>query len=145
MSRSSRSRSGAYRQTGRETNVFARRSLPLSDVFSIAPFVGSPLLRQIEDRRTWHPEGVARPARSFTSARHRLIALGQSSGNKVRSSSRPWIGSSVPFSIGFADARRVLVCVRRRQRRQVLHAKRIAGRRGLRPPRYNYYSGVSCR
>lgn len=47
--------------------------------------------------------------------------------------------------VAFQDPQRVPVCVRRKQRKAVLHAKGVAGRKGLRPPRRNLTSNYSCR
>lgn len=51
--------------------------------------------------------------------------------------------------IGFDDPRRVMICVRRQRRKEVMHALRFAGGRGrrrttFRQPRRNYYSGIDC-
>lgn len=44
----------------------------------------------------------------------------------------------------FVDPRSVLVCARRKMRREVLHALRKAGKRGQKTPRRNYWSDVHC-
>ena len=97
-------------------------------------------LPSIEDRRTFHPEGPNRPARSLSSSRHRLRV--PKTPSRYQYSLKK---SYVPHEIGFVDPERVLVCVRRRQRRQVMHAMKKAGKRGQRRPRRSYYSSVSCR
>lgn len=105
------------------------RALPfpwLSLPRSISPY------REIEDRRYWHPDPVA-PARSFSRSRHRLTV----------SSSRP--SRQTKAAISFASPRRVLVCVRRQVRKEVLFATRRNGRNGGRNYRRNAYSEVSCR
>lgn len=136
----------AYRQTGREANVFARRySLPLFDMSAVVRPRRSTFLSEFEDRRTWHPEGIYRPARSFEAPRHRLKAVGVFSDGAVRRSERSRAFVGVPSGIGFEDARRVLVCVRRKTRKQVIHALGVAGRKGLRPPRFSEYSKISCK
>lgn len=105
-------------------------------------------LQQFEDRRRWHPEGTYAPAQSFSRSRHRLRDV-QSSYNRrasqVMARSIPRLHSPV-YRVGFEQPHRVLICVRRQQRREVLHAFRKTGRgSGRRPPRYNYYSSISCR
>lgn len=55
----------------------------------------------------------------------------------------------LPYRVGFALPWQVVVCVRRKRRREVLHAFRIAGARGamrrlFRKPRRNEWSEVRC-
>lgn len=50
-----------------------------------------------------------------------------------------------PGTLSFAAPDKVLVCVRRRRRKEVLFAKNKAGKRGQRKPRRNYWSSISCR
>lgn len=95
-------------------------------------------LQQIEDRRTWHPDGTHRPARSFTRSTHRLTAPYDPSEAFGISFDRP------TYKIGFLNPNRVLICVRRKIRRQVLHAFRIAGGSGFKKPRFSEYSRISC-
>lgn len=109
-----------------------------------------------EDRRQWHPEGVSAPARSFSSTRHRLKAVSPLSRREPlegRSKAQIWgfgglEGSfeAVPARIGFERPKRVLVCVRRQQRREVLHALGKAGRGGFSlKPRWSEYSYIRCK
>lgn len=124
---------------------------------SITPSSGRLVsLREYEDRRLFHPEGVHAPARSFSSTRHRLTSYGQTHKpplriNSPRSPIAPNIGwqsafSQVPAAVGFTQPSRVLICVRRAQRREVLHAKRIAGGSGAqRHPRWTVYSSIRCK
>lgn len=98
------------------------------------------LLQQLEDRRTFHPERAARPARGFFMPRHRLVAVAPT----VTFGSVPDTFSPVvPVGVGFAAPRQVAVCVRRRVRREVMHAKGFAGGRVRRPTR-SFYSEVRC-
>lgn len=91
------------------------------------------------DRRFFHPDPFNGPRINFsTPARLRVLP---------RSSSSTW-NRSDPFlshRLGFHTPQRVALCVRRKARREVLHANRQAGRRGLRPPRRNAWSSISCR
>lgn len=157
MSRRSRRRKASASslfdsQVGREDPYFAR-SLPRLD--PLERFLGvwpspplralDPLydpappqdLREVEDRRLFHPEARQRPAASFDTPRHRLQVV-----RPTRPSFDPF---SVPSRIGFRQPDRVLICVRRQQRKEVLHALHVAGRSGLRRPRRGPYSNVSCR
>lgn len=127
-----------YKQAGRENKIlFANRRLPLSEV-SIKDFLyGRDSLGEIEDRRRFHPEGVVRAARRVDSGRARFRIVGSTDFAAPEA-------RSVPFGIGFREPKRVLVCIRRKIRREVLHAFRVAGRRGLNGPRYSEFSKVRC-
>lgn len=98
-------------------------------------------LRPIEDRRLFHPQGVHRPARSFTNPRHRLRSVRvKKNPKKVQNTAYP------SFHIGFEAPKRVLVCVRRKQRREVIHALGYSGR-GVgrkRRSRRSEYSSINC-
>lgn len=131
------------------------RSEPLADLLSLpraAPgrgfFSPDPLdLREFEDRRLWYPaHHVAtgyRPPGTFFGVPARVVA-GQARKAPVgRSSPLPDLYPAV--RVGFEEPRSTLICVRRKQRREVLHAFGVAGRRGLRPPRRSQFSAITCR
>lgn len=102
-------------------------------------------LRQLEDRRTYHPEGTARPARGFRINRHRLIiSAPEPTPGRGVDLHHP---EAVPIGVGFEKPRQVAVCIRRHQRREVLHALGKTGRgsRFNRKPRKSFYSEVSCK
>lgn len=107
------------------------RSLhPTPDLFDqvtnyISPAVRS-YLPQIEDRRTFHPAGEARPTE--TPRRHPKVKLLKSSrGVEV-----------------FGLPKEALVCVRRGQRKEVLHALGKTGRGSSPPRRFSSFSKVRC-
>lgn len=120
-------------QRGRGTRSTSNFTLPLS-TFSRLPGQFEFDLRDIEDRRLWHPDPF-RPAATFTAALPRLD-VPKSSKKK---------GVVVPRSVGFVEPHRVLVCVRRTVRKQVMHAMGKAGKRGQKKPRRNAYSEISCK
>lgn len=103
------------------------------------------------DRRLWHPDPT--PALEF-SGRPARLTVGETlirSGRPLERSRfdfRPFDLSghpAVPNRVSYARPQATPVCVRRDRRRQVLHALGVAGRRGLRPPRRNETSSISCR
>lgn len=109
---------------------------------SLAPLVRDSLFdrldfRPVEDRRTYHPLAAARPARIVT-------------GHPVRRHVvRPAVKYRSPFfpssRIRFAVPKRTLICIRRKTRREVLHALSKVGRgRGSGRKRRNYHSEVTC-
>lgn len=110
----------------------AKRSLPRS--FSV-PRSTLPL-RLTEDRRTFDPRGTIAPARSFSRPRHRLITPTPKPTSVFFSAPRA--------AMAFEASPKVLICVRRRIRKEVLHAMNKTGRTGQRRPRRNAYSDVSC-
>lgn len=84
-----------------------------------------------EDRRTWHPLREVRPARAISRwAAHAA----------PRARGRPF---SMADAFGFMVPNKVGICVRRKQRREVLFAKRMTRSGGAK--RRNYWSSVSCR
>lgn len=107
--------------------------LPRPPIIRFSPLPSS-AMRQVEDRREFHPSGRARSAR-LVDGRSAAIQVGRPSR------SRP---QALPAGVRFSMPWRVMMCVRRKRRREVMFAKGKAGRRGQRPPRRNYYSEVSC-
>lgn len=119
----------------RDSSAIAKRSLPSPyqeyfpsprPVFTFQPSL--PLL-EVEDRRAFHPSGSTRPALNVNGRQHLLRAAGTPTHPRV----------------GFQDAERLLVCVRRGTRKEVMFAKGKAGKKGQRKPRFNYYSSISCK
>lgn len=106
-------------------------------------------LRQYEDRREFHPQGKQRPARSFNSFHHRLRVAGIPIVEVARPAGyqQNFITDNfeaLPYKVGFVQPKRVLICVRRKIRREVMHALKFAGGTGQKKPKYNHYSSVSC-
>lgn len=157
---------------GRETNVFTKRSLPLSqqqyqrfkieepeDRLDYVPkrsFRFNTRLFEIEDRRHFHPEGKERQATDFRGLRVRFRVAGIPIAKAKRPEGRVWDARTqgydpLPWRIQFERPERVLLCVRRKIRREVMHA--FAGGMGaklgklthlFRKPKYTKYSTVRC-
>lgn len=122
-------RSRAHRVVDLPQIVVVRRRVPSS--FSI-----------IEDRRLFHPLGDFRPARSFLARPRPRLVIADVNVNRGRRKVTPY---KVPSQIGFSVPRDVVVCVRRKQRKEVLHAFKFTGRgSGSGRKRRNYWSDVSC-
>lgn len=102
-----------------------------------------------EDRRQWHPEGIYAPARGFSKTRHRLRELApKHKRDRKRAHSLEDLRSRLegPYArLAFQAPDSTLICVRRQQRREVIHAKKKAGRGGQKKPRFTEYSNISCR
>lgn len=103
-------------------NVLKNKKYPIGPVAD---------LREIEDRRTWHPLSGRRPAAGLISPRHRLREVAVSKTARI------------PWAVGFQDAVQVAVCIRRKERKEVLHAiGKVGG--GHKRPRYSWYSEIVC-
>lgn len=93
-------------------------------------------LQQVEDRRRWHPERKLAPAGTFSRRDQRRIV--------EKSRSNPYNDPFPSWRIGFEVPKKVAVCVRRKTRREVIHAlgKTGAGARARR--RKNQFTDVRC-
>lgn len=77
--------------------------------------------------------------RIFTPDRTKKNRYIQNSNYKLKET-----GSHLRPKLSFQDPLRLQVCIRRKTRRQVMFAKKKAGKAGQRKPRYNYYSSIKC-
>lgn len=132
----------AGRGRGRgERDAFDIANEPLLDFPLVFPSLPGGL--EFEDRRTWHPEPDTRPALSFDGEHHQLEVA-----RRVRPGGRPGgrlvAGFPSPI-VAFKTPSRVLICVRRKSRREVLFAYRRTRRGAGGRRRRNSYSLVSCR
>lgn len=102
-------------------------------------------LRTFEDRRSFDFNDVFRPARTFSgvvaNTRLRRFPTRRSQVQKKFSGLRPEYSRSF---VAFTAPDRVLMCVRRKQRREVMFAKGKTGRRGQKRPKFNWFSRISC-
>lgn len=118
-------------------------SADASDIASrrlLSPVAPLDPLVELEDNRTYHPSGRNRAPRfaARLTARNR-----QPSRYQAKVGFRP--RSQTKAVIAFADPDQVVLCVRRKERREVLFAKRRHGRGGRRPRRRTWKSQISCR
>lgn len=95
--------------------------------------------QEIEDRRRWHPEGDSEPAKSARIWRHRLTTVFR------QPSSFPGTYSPTAEIMAFQAPSKLMVCVRRKERAEVLHALGKTGRVGQRPGRWNSFSRIACK
>lgn len=110
-------------------------------------------LRQIEDRRTFHPAGRLRPARDLNTRRGRVGSLSLL-GSQMRFQDPMVNPGSRAFKLFQSlskphhDAeysRKLALCIRRKMRAEVLFAAGKAGRGGIRRSRRrNEFSDVHC-
>lgn len=130
------------RRRGSSTQSVSRsvvRSDPLLDRIFASPLLPVSLprsvVRSVEDRRTFHPLRTSRPAAALPRAASRLV---------VKSSAVNHFRDNLSARVGFAVPERVAVCVRRKERREVIHAIGRAGGGGSRRRRRNNWSDVIC-
>lgn len=136
----------------------ARRSRGQRDNITVAsPFLGLPVrsymdpLSVIEDTRTWHPLGAARPAQGvFSWDVQTTLDPGPRPGG-IRARARARVQPNLnQWKLGFSVPSNVARCVRRKVRREIIHAVGAAGKRGRRryrfsrSPRRNLWSNVRC-
>lgn len=130
MSKKSRNRNrSSVRVDTRDVRGIANPFLGLRS-HSVTPVLNS--LREVEDLTRFHPDGLDRGRRLVTSAPVSHVVA-------PTPKSRP-----VPFGISFANPDKVITCVRRKRRREVLFARGGAGSRKMRRPRFNSRSDVRC-
>lgn len=98
-------------------------------------------LSEIEDRRTYHPLGSDRPA--LYSVAPLQVKDRQPSPRQRQAGFRP--NSQTKGVIAFAQPDQVVLCVRRKERREVLFAKKKTRRGPGGPRRRNWTTFISCR
>lgn len=102
------------------------------------PNLGLGILAEIEDRRRWRPEPIhARPVVTITVGQPARLTLKQPRYN---------LPAQTKARIAFAEPHRLALCIRRHERKRVLHAlgKTGAGQKRQRAPRKNQWSEISC-
>lgn len=118
--------------------------LPRVTLPVLSPLSLTPPTDLLGDRRQYHPLGPLRGAVSFSGGQHALRATDRK--NVDRFAGLRKFPSQTKASIGFDAPVSVLVCVRRKRRKEVLFAKRKTGRGGARQrrPRRNWFSKIHC-
>lgn len=135
MAKAKRSRVGRDLSNSRYTRSLAPRlSRPTRWVpVTVAPSPYSP--QALLDGRMWSPYKHIAPAPQFNVNANKLVVRDKF-GDKLR--------KAVPVAVHFKEPSAVSVCVRRKQRREVLHALGRTGRHGKSKIRRNTWSDVSC-
>lgn len=146
MARNRRDRQSRSEETSDFSNDLRSLLRPPQQTYSVQPIVhhtspSSTLLSDIEDRRTYHPDGPSRPARSLDRPTHTLVLpVHPKNVNKSRAGL-----SALPKTVQFQAPKKVLVCIRRNQRKQVLHALKLTGKGSkARRHRKTEYTSIRC-
>lgn len=129
-----RKRSSRVRRDGR---TITNRRLPNTQFyqFDLEDFLprSSPPVNL--DRRTFYPDDF-RPAVHRSGRPHTLTISSHVVRAPIDHFPSPHVAFDAPKS--------VMVCVRRKQRKEVLHATRKAGKRGQKAPRRSVFSDIHC-
>lgn len=134
-----RHRDGFTRQDDRDLSPIANELDSLVRPFE--PSAVRSTLTEVEDRRNFSFDPIS-PPRTIGSRIARLEAVRQLPSRSGRPA-RP--ASFTRSGIKFAAPDYVIECVRRKQRKEVLHALRKVGRgRGGGPKRRRFFSDVRC-
>lgn len=118
--------------------VLSTPTLPVAPI-SFDQFRDVDSLTELEDRRRFHPEAAR--MRSPLSFSGLPATIGERHAPSTNRSTYPAI--SPPVRTIRTDEFAV-VCARRRQRREVMFAKRLHKRRGRGGGRRNYWSEIKC-
>lgn len=95
-------------------------------------------MQLIEDNRRFHPAGVLRAPRSFFMRPNLVVAVPGARPGHRRSK------AALPSRIGFEVPEKVIRCVRRKQRREVIHAKRLQRKGAVGSKHFNLWSDIKC-
>lgn len=125
------------------SELSARLPTPLPDPVSVV----SPGLEEVEDGRLWHPD-PDRGALTVGGRYARLVVHKRplvARANTLFSPRSYPVGFQVPVGFRFESPFKVVTCLRRKVRRQIMFAKRKAGfGKKRRMPRRTWRSDVSC-
>lgn len=96
-----------------------------------------------EDRRVFHPERAYRPALSFSRKSSAVVKLVPPMSPK-RGAARVSGVPRFPDVLGFTNPLKVLLCVRRKERREVIIAKKLQGKGAGGSKGRNWWSNIKC-
>lgn len=137
----------ARRRSRRSEIGFQRDDFPIATRSVLEPSYLD--LRAIEDRRFWYPEPLLEPARAVSRVADSFVTtVGRpASRGRGRPFSLKKYLDAIPQDIfRFEKPENVAICIRRKERREVLFANRKRGKGSRqRKRRRNEYSDVSCR
>ena len=91
--------------------------------------------RFVEDRRTYNPTYKPRTVSGKTAT-----VTHNATDNRLKNNTT----TPLPYSGKFENFKKVMICVRRKQRKEVLHAYKKTGKGGQRRPHRNQYSNIKC-
>lgn len=139
-----RRRSGSRQTATRDANAISNDAL--SSLLSPAPAL-SPLL-EVEDARAWHPD----PEQGALTIGGRFARVVVHKRPIIARSKPIWawrglpVGPQVPVGLRFESPLKVVTCLRRKIRREVIFALNRGGKGGGKKakPRRTWRSGIRC-
>lgn len=166
-------RAPRYLTQSRYTGTFplgsARRASLLSPngpLYALRLVSNSPLparksnLSVYEDRRLWHPQGALAWPRSMTESYPTVLdrsipEIDPNVWKKISTPPKtalPWRKMARESQIlapshrgfGWEDPWKMIICLKRKMRREIMHATGLAGKTGFKKPTYTQYSYVRC-
>lgn len=122
------------------------RVTPTTDWRSILNRPSRVSLQEVEDRRLFHPLGMFAPPKTVGGSPAGIVVRNKPPTPRQRASSfHNKVRSQTKATLTFAEPSRTVMCIRRKERREVLFAKGGAGSRRMRPPKRTPWSDISCR
>lgn len=111
-----------------------------------APLVSPPLHLPSFDARRFHPDPINRPISQPRAASRLKLpsARAVSVGGPFRTAVGNRRISSLPAQVAFSQPKQVSVCIRRKARREVIFAKKHAGKGARARRARNQWSDVKC-
>jgi len=131
---------GSRKTTTSSVRVPAVNTSYAAPTFTYRPLLPSLQLNLLEDRRRYYPDDFRPPAAVYRSATQPVARPSYSKRPGVKYSFRPTQTKAV---VAFRAPEAVAVCVRRKMRKEVLHAKGKAGGK-VRKPKFNSLSKYRC-
>lgn len=103
-------------------------------------------LKPLKDNRIWHPDPVIRAGATFgvIGSRSEQPARGKPPGRRKKRAVAP-SGARAYSVAAFSQPKKESTCVRRKQRREVLHALRKTGKVGQKRPNWTQKSKIRCK
>lgn len=114
-------------------------------------------LHMYEDRRLWHPEGAAAYPVSMVSKTPRIMDQSEIDPDVWRRIHKPL--RSIPWTKmaresmhlapattvwGWDNPSKMIICLKRKIRREIMHAFGMSGKTGFKKPRFTQFSYVRC-
>lgn len=127
-----------YSNTTKKTRAYRRNTKPRLRSSIFDKKLNEYNNRFVEDRRRYNPNKNYQPqTRSGSTARIVTTVTPAKQSNRTTTLNR--------LQARFAAPERVMICVRRKQRREVIHALKLSGKSGQRRPTRSRYSNINCK
>lgn len=131
---------------GRDANAIANETQSLlTSPYLIRSLDYYTSLQLVTDYRRYHPDPFEPPRTISNNYGYRHVPRSITRRSTRKAWTKPYGNTTFPsHRLVYANPQRVILCIRRNRRRQVIHALGIAGSRVKKPTR-NINSSISCR